>query len=177
MGDTLQVVANRYPPPPPFTIEPNPPNPFRLLWIHQHEVGWRVVRADYITPTIHTFSDLGDAVQDAEGRMVEGSLGGAMKTLDEVEHYFREKEYVVRPYSNLSEGQQGIAVHGRALDTGYMGLIRLGSTGIIISSGDTWILRLLYVPHFKDEHFDKLESLLIVAKEILGPSREPPKES
>jgi hypothetical protein len=67
MGDTLQVVANRYPPTPPFTVGPYPPNPFRLLWIHQYEDGWRVVRADFITPTIHTFNELWDAVQDAEG--------------------------------------------------------------------------------------------------------------
>lgn len=67
MGDTLQVVANLTPPIPPFTAGPNPPNPFRLLWIHQHEEGWRVVRADYIpTSTVHTFATLWEAVQDAE---------------------------------------------------------------------------------------------------------------
>jgi hypothetical protein len=95
-----------------------------------------------------------------------------MKTLDEVKSYFENEGYLVRPYSNLAEGQKGIAVHGRAWNTGYMELIVFKSDAIIIFSGETCILRTLYVPYPLDEPFDTLEDLLTVAKEKLGPPTE-----
>jgi hypothetical protein len=66
-GDTLQITASRYPFNNQFPLEVgfDPLNPFRRLWIYHSEAGWRVVRSDFNVPTIHTFTDLADAVEDA----------------------------------------------------------------------------------------------------------------
>lgn len=78
MGDTLQITASRYPPYSkfPFEFGPHHLNPFRRLWIHQTEEGWRVVRLDFTVPTIHIFTNLADAVEDAI-QWLEGVWEGA----------------------------------------------------------------------------------------------------
>jgi hypothetical protein len=77
----------------------------------------------------------------------------------------------------LEQEYQAISVFGRLLPTKGMEIGGAGSAVVIIFSSDSWILRTKHGNRFQDEPFDNLERLLIVAKEILGPPKEPPKES
>jgi hypothetical protein len=105
-----------------------------------------------------------------------------MKTLEEVEAYFRDAGYIVRQGNPIflfdtQDNAQNILVFGRLSPVRGMDLYGAGSAVVIVYSGGNWILRTKIANRFQDEPFTTLESLLIAAEEILGPPKEPLKDA